>query len=178
MKTKASAKTNSMTRSPVPLPLVVIALALACFGLLPKTQAVTPAADAGDAEVRDTLQRLYTAWSDLDPAKAAPFYAKDADLVFFDIAPMKYTSWSEYVSGVPDAFAPYKSGKFTLNDDLRVHRQGSSAWATATWRADLVKKAGGTEHMEGRYTAVLEKRGNEWLVVHEHMSVPPPPTER
>jgi hypothetical protein len=106
MKTKASAKTNSMTRSPVPLALVVIALALACFGLLPKTQAVTPVLDAGDTEVRDTLQRLYTAWSDLDPAKAAPFYAKDADLVFFDIAPMKYTSWSEYVSGVPDAFAP------------------------------------------------------------------------
>ena len=95
-----------MTRSPVPLALVVIALALACFGLLPKTQAVTPVLDAGDTEVRDTLQRLYTAWSDLDPAKAAPFYAKDADLVFFDIAPMKYTSWSEYVSGVPDAFAP------------------------------------------------------------------------
>src|SRR5437867_7519461 len=43
MKTKASVKTNSMTRSPVPLALVVIALALACFGLLPKTQAVIPA---------------------------------------------------------------------------------------------------------------------------------------
>ena len=41
--------------------------------------------------------------------------------------------------------------------------------------ADLVKKVGGTEHMQGRYTAVLEKRGKEWLVVHEHMSVPPPP---
>jgi ketosteroid isomerase-like protein len=175
MKTKASAKTNSMTRSPIPFALVVIALGLAWFGFLSKTQAVSPAPDTGDAEVRDTLQRLYTAWSDLDPAKAAPFYAKEADLVFFDIAPMKYTSWSEYASGVPDAFAPYKSGKFTLNDDLRVHRQGSLAWATGTWRADLVKKAGGTEQMEGRYTAVLEKRGKEWLVVHEHMSVPPPP---
>jgi ketosteroid isomerase-like protein len=178
MKTKASDKTNSMTRSTVPLAFAVIAFALACFGLLPKTQAASPAPDAGDAEVRNTLQRLYTAWSDLDPAKAAPFYAKDADLVFFDIAPMKYTSWSEYASGVPEAFAPYKSAKFTLNDDLRVHRQGSSAWATATWRADLVKKAGDSEHMEGRYTAVLEKRGNEWLVVHEHMSVPPPPSGR
>ncbi len=178
MKTKASAKTNSITCSPVPLTLVVIALALACFGLLPKTQAITPAPDAGDAEVRETLQRLYIAWSDLDPAKAAPFYAKEADLVFFDIAPMKYTSWSEYSAGVPDAFAPYKSGKFILNDDLRVHRQGSLAWATGTWQADLIKKAGGSEHMDGRYTAVLEKRGKEWLVVHEHMSVPPPPSGR
>jgi len=133
--------------------------------------------DASDDAVRDTLQRLYSAWADLDPAKAAPFYAKDATCVFFDIAPMKYTSWSEYAAGVPKAFAPYKSGKFTLSDDLRVNRQGKLAWATGTWRGDLVKKAGGSEHMEGRYTAVLEKRGKEWVVVHEHMSVPAPPSD-
>jgi ketosteroid isomerase-like protein len=154
----------------------VVGLELLCFGFLRAVGAVNPTPDAEDANVRDTLQRLYTAWSDLDPAKAAPFYAKDAALVFYDIAPMKYTGWSEYAAGVPEAFAPYKSGKFTLNDDMRVHRQGNLAWATATWRADLVKKAGDTEHMEGRYTAVLEKRGKEWLVVHEHMSVPPPPS--
>src|SRR4030095_4905783 len=100
-----------------------------------------------------------------------------ANLVFFDIAPMKHTSWSEYAAGVPEAFAPYKSGRFTLNDDLRVQRQGSLAWATGTWQADLVKKVGGSEHMEGRYTAVLEKRGKEWLVVHEHMSVAPPASD-
>jgi ketosteroid isomerase-like protein len=159
------------------LPFVVL-LGLLCFGFLPVVKAVSPTPDAADANVRDTLQRLYTAWSDLDPAKAAPFYAKDADLVFYDIAPMNYTSWSAYAAGVPEAFAPYKSGRFTLNDDLRVHRQGSLAWATGTWQADLVKKVGGAEHMEGRYTAVLEKRGKEWLVVHEHMSVPPPPAGR
>jgi ketosteroid isomerase-like protein len=159
------------------LPFVAL-LWLLCFGFLTVVKAVSPAPDATDANVRDTLQRLFTAWSDLDPAKAAPFYAKDADLVFYDIAPMKYTSWSAYAAGVPEAFAPYKSGRFTLNDDLRVHRQGSLAWATGTWQADLVKKVGGAEHMEGRYTAVLEKRGKEWLVVHEHMSVPPPPAGR
>jgi ketosteroid isomerase-like protein len=158
--------------------LLAIPIVLACFALLPRAQAVSPAPDASDAEVRDTLKRLYTAWSDLDPAKAAPFYAKDANLVFYDIAPMKYTSWSEYAAGVPEAFASYKSGKFTLNDDLRVHTQGKLAWAMGTWRADLVKKAGDSEHIEGRYTAVLEKRGKEWLVVHEHMSVPPPPSAR
>jgi ketosteroid isomerase-like protein len=160
------------------IPAFVVVLGLLCFGFLPVVEALSPAGGAADANVRDTLQRLYAAWSDLDPAKAAPFYAKDADLVFYDIAPMKYSGWSDYAAGVPEAFAPYKSGRFTLNDDVRVHRQGNLAWATATWRADLVKKVGGTEHMEGRYTAVLEKRGKEWLVVHEHMSVPPPPSAR
>jgi ketosteroid isomerase-like protein len=126
----------------------------------------------GDAEIRTTLEKLYAAWSDLDPAKAAPFYAKDADLTFFDVAPMKYKAWAEYAAGVPQAFAAYRSGKFTLNDDLRVHRQGNWAWAAATWQAELAKKDGSKEHLEGRYSAVLEKRGEQWLVVHEHMSVP------
>jgi uncharacterized protein (TIGR02246 family) len=125
-----------------------------------------------DAEIRTTLEKLYAAWSDLDPAKAAPFYAKDGDLTFFDVAPMKYKGWAEYAAGVPQAFAAYRSGKFTLNDDLRVHRQGNWAWATASWQAELAKKDGSQEHVEGRYSAVLEKRGEQWLVVHEHMSVP------
>jgi hypothetical protein len=96
------------------LPFVLV-LGLLCFGFLPVVEAaVSPAPDAADANVRGTLQRLYTTWSDLDPAKAAPFYVKDADLVFYDIAPMKYSSWSDYAVGVPKAFAPYKSGRFRM----------------------------------------------------------------
>ena len=59
-----------------------------------------------------------------------------------------------------------------MNDDLRVHRNGNLAWATATWKGELTRKEGDVQHMEGRYTAVLEKRGMNWLVIHEHMSVP------
>ena len=137
---------------------------------VPAKQAAPPAYD-----FRALIQRLYDAWSDLDPAKAAPFYAKDADHVFFDIAPLKYNGWAEYADGVPKAFAAYSSGKFTLGKDLRVHRHGNLTWATATWRAELLKKDGTKENAEGRYTVVLEKRGDDWLIVHEHMSVPAPP---
>lgn len=154
--------------------LIAMAVGLLLLVSLAGAQPKQEAAPAKPDEVSTTLRALYAAWGDLDPAKAAPFYAKDADLTFFDIAPMKYNGWAEYETGVPKAFAPYKSGKFTLNDDLRVHRQGNQAWATATWHAELTKKDGSKENPEGRYTAVLEKRGAKWLVVHEHMSLPAP----
>jgi ketosteroid isomerase-like protein len=48
----------------------------------------------------------------------------------------------------------------------------SSQLATPAARGELTKKAGGTEQVAGRYTAVLEKRGKDWLLLHEHMSVP------
>ncbi len=112
-----------------------------------------------DADIRTTLEQLAAAWSDVDPTQVARFYAKDPDLAFFDVAPMKYTGWAELASGVQKALADYRSLKLTFGDDLRVHGTGSLAWATATWRADLSRKDGGADRLEGRYTVVLEKRG-------------------
>ena len=129
--------------------------------------------DTGEAaQFRARIQQLYDAWSEFDPSKAAKFYAKDANLTFFDIAPMKYTGWNEYAAGVPKAFADYKSGKFTVGDDLQVHRHGNLTWATCTWTGDLTKKDDTLEKAAGRYTVVFEKRGKDWLIVHEHMSAP------
>ena len=129
-------------------------------------------------DFRARMQALFDAWSGLDPAKAAPFYAKDADLVFYDIAPMKYTSWAEYAEGVKQQFAPFASSKWTVGDDARTYQSGDLAWGTATWHGELVRKDGGTQSLDGRYTCIWKKRGKEWLLVHEHMSVPLAPAKQ
>jgi ketosteroid isomerase-like protein len=138
-----------------------------------------PKSAATSYDFKARMQGLFEAWSALDPAKAAPFYAKDADLDFYDIAPMKYHGWAEYADGVKTQFAPFTSAKFTVGDDVRTHQVGNTAWGTATWHGELLKKDGGKQALDGRYSCVWEKRGKEWLVVHEHMSVPlgPPPQQ-
>jgi ketosteroid isomerase-like protein len=74
---------------------------------------------------------------------------------------------------VPQAFADYKSYKTTLSDDLATHLVSPNlAWGLATWRADAVKKNGSTEVVYGRWTVVFERRGDQWLLIHEHVSVP------
>jgi uncharacterized protein (TIGR02246 family) len=130
-----------------------------------------------DAGIRKTLEKMFAAWSDLDPARAAPFYAKDPSLVFFDVAPMKYTGWPEIAAEVPKALAAYRSLKLT-SEGLRTHHTGNLAWATAILHGDFAKKDGGTDHLDLRYTVVLEKRRQAWLVVHEHLSVPAGPAQR
>jgi len=35
-------------------------------------------------------------------------------------------------------------------------------------------KAGGSLVIDGRHTAVWEKRNGKWLIVHEHLSAPLP----
>jgi ketosteroid isomerase-like protein len=149
--------------------LLILAGVLAAIG----AQAVSaqPAQGAGP-DFKALTRKIADAWETMDPAKAAPLYAKDATLAFYDAAPLKYTGWADYASGSATMFAGFSSIKFTLNDDLQTQRRGNVAWATTTARIDVVNKDGSKMPLDVRWTLIWEKRGNDWLVVHEHGSTP------
>lgn len=127
---------------------------------------------AADAPDKALMQQVLDAWSTMDPSKPAVFYSKAPDNVYFDIAPLKYNGWSEYEKGVPQVLAELSSLKLTVNDDARVHKDGKIAWSTATFHFDGTRKDGTKESTDGRWTAVWQKEGGKWLIVHEHVSVP------
>ena len=149
--------------------LIGAALVLAAAAL---AQSEKKAAEAPDFKAE--IQKVWDAWSTLDPNNAAPFYAKDAGNVYFDVTPMKYTGWAAYAAGVPKAmnFPQYQSAKFTINPDFKQHVRGNFAWTTYTFQGELVRKDGGKEPLAGRGTDLWEKRGDVWLIVHEHISAP------
>ncbi|MGH9532568.1 MAG: nuclear transport factor 2 family protein [Terriglobales bacterium] len=120
------------------------------------------------------MNAMLRAWETLDPAKAAQYYDKDPKLAFYDIAPFKYMGWEEYSKGVIDTFSgTYQSGKFFLHDDIHLHHGPKVTWATATLDFEILRKDGGRELLKDlRWTLIWEKRGNDWLLVHEHLSVP------
>ena len=143
--------------------LIVLALALAL-----------PAAGQ-QPDFKAQMRKTLDAWETLDISKPAAFYAKEPARTFFDIAPLKYSGWNAYAEGVQKLFiATSKSVKFTLNDDVQVQQSGKNAWGTATFKIEIVTKDGARESGEGRWTVVWEKRGNDWLIVHEHVSFPAP----
>ncbi len=125
-------------------------------------------------EFKLLIQHYWEAWSTLNPDNAAAMYAKDADAVFFDIAPLKYNGWEEYKAGVKQVFASAASASFTPNDDLKVTRRGNIAWTSNTFRGTINQKDGKAMSVTGRHTAVWEKRGGHWIIVHEHVSAPLP----
>src|SRR5437667_285248 len=115
-------------------------------------------AAVGASYFQSLMREELAAWETLDPAKAAKFYDQSAGDVFFDLAPLKYDGWKEYEEGVKKVLAAFSSIKFTLGDDEKVHRHGSLTWATATWTADAVTKAGEKQSLAGRWTLAWEKR--------------------
>jgi ketosteroid isomerase-like protein len=137
--------------------------------------ALAQADKAGDdAEFKGLIQRYWKAWSTLNPDNAAPLYAKDADAVFFDVAPLKYNGWEEYKQGVLKVFGGAAKAVFTPNDDLKVTRRGSIVWTSGTFHAIVTQKGGQIMDFVGRHTAIWEKRGGHWIIVHEHVSAPLP----
>jgi len=117
------------------------------------------------------LQKIWDGWSTLDPANVGQFYAPGPH-VFFDIAPLKYSSWDEYQKTVVQVLADYKSAKCAVNDDAEMHPAGNYVWATATINQEMTHKNGKIDMGNFRWTVVFEKQGGKWLIVHEHVSVP------
>lgn len=139
---------------------------------LGQSPAKSSAASSTQKEFQALINRYYAAWNTGDPKKAAPLYAKDPDLVFYDITPLKYTGWAEYEKGVRAVLESFSTAKFTPHDDLRVTRRGTIAWTTVTWHLSGKKKTGEAVEMDGRHTVIWELRGGHWLIVHEHFSAP------
>lgn len=150
--------------------IVVAAMAAGCLTVV-LAQAQQKASDA--ATFRRLIDEYCAAWSTANADAAAKFYAKDADLVFYDIAPFAYHGWKEYHDGVQKQFFQnMESGKITAGKDLKVTRRGLLAWTTVSMHFSETTKDGKKTETDLRYTGIWEKRGGKWLIVYEHVSVP------
>jgi len=126
-----------------------------------------------DATFRKLIDGYCAAWSSGNPANAAKFYAKDNNLVFYDLAPFSYSGWKEYDAGVRKEFLDNAaSASLTAGKELKVTRHGNIAWTTVPMHISVKMKDGKTIDSPVRYTGIWEKRGKTWLLVHEHLSVP------
>lgn len=119
------------------------------------------------------LQKVWDAWSTLDPANSSKFYSHEPDHVFYDVAPLQYHSWAEYEAGVKPLLAGWKSMRAKVNYDGIVHAESPNmVWSATTVEMDVVTKEGKSKKMTARWTAIWHKHGNHWMIAHEHVSVP------
>jgi ketosteroid isomerase-like protein len=126
-----------------------------------------------DATFRKLIDGYCTAWSTGNPDNAAKYYAKDANLTFYDLAPFSYTGWKEYNEGAHELFsANVESISLTADKDLKTVRRGNIAWTVVSMHAFAKMKNGTTLDTPVRYTGIWEKRGKSWVLVHEHLSAP------
>ena len=169
-------------RSPL---IAILAVTLSpCFAQNPAQQPPPKEApktsSAGTAAVdRAYLQSIWDGWASADLEKQAQFYVKGPGHLFFDVAPLKYSSWEEYRDGVAPSLKEAPKVTYALNDDLQIHSAGALTWVASTLTMSGQSSQGRKETLYLRWTAVLEQQDGRWLITHEHVSAPaePPPQQ-
>jgi ketosteroid isomerase-like protein len=152
----------------------VLYVFLAFFGgLLTFAGARAQQRASDDTTFRNLIDSYCAAWSSGNTVNAAKFYAKDDNMVFYDVAPFSYSGWKEYDAGVKKNFLDStESVLLTAGQDLRVTRHGIIAWTTVPMHLTVKLKDGRTIDTPIRYTGIWKKHGTSWLLVHEHLSAP------
>ena len=125
-------------------------------------------------DFNDLIRRYYAAWNTLNPDNASFLYAQDADLIFFDIAPLKYSGgWKEYRDNFKKNVGPgFSSLTLTPNNDVKITRRGNLTLTTLTFHLSAKQKDGTALDFDAWHTIVWEKRNGLWLIIHEHVSKP------
>jgi ketosteroid isomerase-like protein len=155
-----------------------LVFAVVCAGVVAALINRTAAAQTSEEKaVTDVLMREAAAVEKGDLAALDKIWANDDSVTVFESGHANY-GWADYRNNhLAPELKEFKNTKYSFSD-LKVKVDGKTAWATFRYSlsADI-----GTRSVQsgGLGTAVLEKRGGRWQIVHWHSSAPrrqPSPT--
>lgn len=134
-----------------------------------KKAAATPAANSNDP-VAAVLMRNAQGFETGDLTMLDTIWAHDDGVTVFESGYANY-GWADYRDHhLKPEIDEMKNVKYQLSD-IKTRVSGNTAWATFKYAlsADLKER-----HVDanGLGTAVLEKHGNDWKIVHWHTSAP------
>ena len=147
---------------------IITILALATLAMF--VVGLSASAQDNEKAVRDALMQSASALEKGDMAAMEKLWVNDESVTVFESGHANY-GWADYRDRhLGPELKEMKNTKYTLSD-IKVKVSGDTAWATFKYAisADI-----GTRHVDGAGlgTAVLEKRGQDWRIVHWHTSAP------
>ncbi len=159
--------------------LLVLLLALP----LAAQNASAPPAKSAPASATSTidkayLQSIWNAWATNDIENQGRFYVQGPGHLFFDVAPLKYSSWDEYKAGVAPSLKDAPKVTYTVNDDVQIHPEGKVTWVASTLDMTGAGQNGEKQTITLRWSAVFEQHDGRWLIAQEHVSAAAEPPQQ
>lgn len=135
------------------------------------TPAVNPASSLPDQQKIDyNIGLMLGAWQVGDVTAMHKYYADDVTVVAGTWTPPAI-GWTNYVAAYQTQRARIQQVRLERSNTLiRVAPSGTVAWACYQWEFGAVVD-GSPSAAEGQTTLILEKRGDDWLIVHNHTSL-------
>jgi uncharacterized protein (TIGR02246 family) len=138
------------------------------------TTALYAQADTSDEQaIRDLESRFVAAFNAKDVVAIMKVYVPDQTLVVFDVVPPRqYVGPDAYRKDWQNLFAAFQGPlKFELSD-LAIVADGNLGYGHSIQRVTGTDTKGQPLELVVRVTDVYRKVNGNWLVAHEHVSVP------
>jgi uncharacterized protein (TIGR02246 family) len=130
-------------------------------------------ASEDEAAIRALENRFAAAVNAGDIDAIMQNYIADKSLVVFDVVPRKeYLGADAYRKGWEDFFSRFKGSPKLTIIDLRITVDGSVAFSHSFMNTTGTDMQGRAVDRTVRVSAGYRKINGNWLIVHEHISVP------
>lgn len=142
-----------------------------------EAQRTRPAQPSPATEFKPLLDQYFLAWSTRRADVAASLYSTGPGTFFHGIG-RSAASWSEYRAAATSFLDQFSAIELRAGGDLVAARTGNLAWTSVSFRGSGNLKEDEQTDFSGRHSAVWQRVGTAWRIVHEHVSLPAtrPPT--
>ncbi|HKW61447.1 MAG TPA: nuclear transport factor 2 family protein [Candidatus Acidoferrum sp.] len=126
-----------------------------------------------EQQINLMLSEMMGAWQVGDVEKLHSTYADDVSIVSATWAP-PVMGWANYLAIYQEQRARMQRVRMDRTNTF-IKVKGDVAWACYQWSFTATLD-GQPMASQGQATVVVEKRSGHWVIVHNHMSLTPPPT--
>jgi len=123
-----------------------------------------------DQAIETEISQMLGAWQVGNTELMHKYYADDVTVVSGLWEP-PLVGWANYLRAYERQRERMTSGRLDRSNTL-ILAKGSIAWATYQWDFGAVVDGRATA-ARGQTTLIFEKRGDRWLIVHNHTSMVP-----
>ncbi len=120
------------------------------------------------------LSEMLGAWQVGDVEKLHAKYADDVSMVNGSWAP-PVIGWANYLAIYQQQRARMQQVRLDRSNTY-IKANGNTGWACYQWDFSAVVDGQPVQSL-GQTTVVVEKRNNQWVIVHNHTSLPPGPLQ-
>jgi ketosteroid isomerase-like protein len=147
--------------------LVIIFLLSGCSEQEKNTEAEMP-------KVKEVVDSFTKTLETEDMVLFEKTFAQDEDMVSFGTdAAERWVGYATLKEAVQNQFDSFENTKMTVRDQvIEIHGSGEVAWFSEIADWDVTAMGEEVKIKNSRITGVLEKRGNDWVIVQFHASVP------
>jgi len=116
------------------------------------------------------IGQMLAAWQLGDTTTMHKYYAEDVSVVAGTWTPPAM-GWTNYLAAYQLQRARMQQARLERSNTLiRIAPSGNMAWACYQWEFSAIVD-GAPSAADGQTTLVFEKRGDDWLIIHNHTSL-------